>query len=363
MMEDSPTRKIIHVDMDAFFAAVEVRENPELKGLPVIVGGKPEERGVVCTCSYEARKFGVRSAMATSKALKLCPSAVLVPPHFDLYTKVTSIIHEVFHEYTDLVEPLSLDEAYLDVTVNKVNSERAYPIARDIKRKIFEKTGLTASAGVSYNKFLAKVASGFQKPDGLTVVTPEDAPGFIARLPIGSFYGVGKVTEARMLKLGIKTGADLKERSLQELTHYFGKSGSWFYGLVRGIDNSPVEPYRERQSFGREITLSQDTLDMALLTSLLEELSAEVFQMLQEEKLTAKTVTLKLKYFNFQQITRSFTLKSGFDSHESIYHEALKLMQKTEAGHKKVRLIGVSASHFGEENHTSPDILELPFPK
>ncbi len=301
-------RKIIHVDMDAFYAAVEQREHPELRGKPIIVGGSPQERGVVATCSYEARKFGIHSAMATSSAIRLCPDAILVPPHFDLYVKASNEINEIFHEYTDLVEPMSLDEAYLDVTENKFGMPYAVKIAREIKKKIFLKTHLTASAGVSYNKFLAKVASGFKKPNGLTVVTPEQAGEFIEKLPIGSFYGVGKVTEKAMFSLGIKTGSDLKKKTVEELTILFGKSGNWFYYLARGIDNSPVEPYRERQSIGREITLSSDIINMDQIKSILQELTFEVEKLLREYGEEGKTITLKIKYYDFKQITRSIDI-------------------------------------------------------
>ncbi len=342
-------RKIIHVDMDAFYASVEIRENPKLKGLPVIVGGRPEDRGVVATCSYEARKFGIHSAMATSRAIRLCPEAVLVYPHFDLYVSVSHDINSIFHEYTDLVEPLSLDEAYLDVTWNKKNMHSAILIACEIKKKILQKTGLTASAGVSYNKFLAKAASGYRKPDGLTVVRPMEAQAFIDRLPIGNFFGVGKVTEKYMIELGIRNGSDLAKKSLEELTARFGKSGIYFYNLARGIDDSPVEPYRERQSIGREITLPRDILDRGQVESLLAGIAHDVESILEEYKTAGRTITLKIKYFDFKLITRSVTLPEKISDSDSIYMEAVKLLDKTEAGIKRIRLAGISVSGFGEK--------------
>ncbi|MGA2141393.1 MAG: DNA polymerase IV [Brevinematales bacterium] len=362
-------RKIIHVDMDAFFAAVEQRENPELRGKPVIVGGRPQDRGVVATCSYEARKFGIHSAMATSRALYLCPDAILVEPHFELYMRVSHEINSIFHEYTDLVETLSIDEAYLDVT-DRQEGTTAYRIAMEIKKKICLKTGLTASAGVSYNKFLAKVASGYKKPDGITVVTPEDAQEFIDKLPVGSFYGVGKVTEKRMLDLGIKTGSDLRKMSLEDLENSFGSSGGWFYSLARGIDESPVTPYYERKSAGREITLPQDILDTGQIRALLENISEDeqdILKSIGEEK-GARTVTLKVKYFDFSQITRSITLPGPVYKSDDIYKTVLRLLEKTEAGKKKIRLVGISMSNFGEKiivkkPEKKPDEGLLPFPE
>jgi len=357
-------RKIIHIDMDAFFASVEQREHPELMGKPVIVGGRPEDRGVVATCSYEARKFGIHSAMATSRALSLCPQAILVEPHFELYVKVSEEINSIFHEYTDLVESLSLDEAYLDVTDNYTGLT-AYRIAKEIKIKIFLKTGLTASAGVSFNKFLAKAASGYKKPDGLTIVLPENAESFIKRLPIGSFIGVGRVTERRMHYLGIRTGADLFERSLAELASNFGKSGEWFYNLARGIDDSPVMPYHKRLSAGREITLPRDILDIDKIRELLKSISDEeedILKIIGEEN-GARTVTLKIKYYDFKLITRSITLPFPLFKSRDIFKTVLQLLDKTEAGKKKIRLVGISMSNFGKkEVKAKPDDRLLLFP-
>ncbi len=342
-------RKILHIDMDAFYASVEQRDNPAFRGKPVIVGGTPAQRGVVAACSYEARKFGIRSAMSSYKALQLCPSAILITPHFEKYEEASSLIHEVFSEYTNLIEPLSLDEAYLDVTDNYKHIPIATQIAKEIKQKIFEKTGLTASAGVSYCKFLAKIASGFKKPDGLTIVTPAKALEFIDKLPIGSFHGVGKVTEEKMFSLGIKTGADLRKKSLNFLSSHFGKSGDWFYSLARGIDESPVEPYRERKSIGREITLEKDITDMAKIFELLEELAFAVEKDLTSADKYGRTVTLKVKYHDFKQITRSISLNVRVRAGATILEQVLKLLKKTEAGKKKIRLLGISIHSFTED--------------
>jgi DNA polymerase-4 len=342
------TRKIIHIDMDAFYASVEQRDNPDLRGKPVIVGGTPKQRGVVAACSYEARKFAIHSAMATATALRLCPQAVLVVPDFKKYTKASSEIHEIFRQYTDLVEPLSLDEAYLDVTDNKLEISSATQIAREIKEKIYEKTGLTASAGVSYCKFLAKIASGFKKPDGLTVVTPEKAISFIDKLPVGSFNGVGKVTEKKMHSLGIRNGLDLRKKSPDFLEEHFGKSGAWFYDLARGIDDSPVVSNWDRKSMGREETYPEDILDMNDIKKYLEQLCFDVEKDLRNEDLKGRTLTLKIKYLDFKQITRSVTIGRAVQSGATIYGHILKLLDKTLAGKKKIRLLGVSVHNFGD---------------
>lgn len=341
-------RKIVHIDMDAFYASVEQRDNPEVRGKPVIVGGTPQERGVVAACSYEARKFGVRSAMSTAKALVLCPEAILIRPHFKKYEEASAVINKIFHEYTNLVEPLSLDEAYLDVTDNFMEIKSATEIAREIKKKINGQTGLTASAGVSYCKFLAKIASGFKKPDGLTVVTPDKALEFIGKLPIGSFHGVGKVTEKRMNELGIMTGADLRKKTLAELEKYFGKSGVWFYDLARGLDDSPVEPNWIRKSAGRETTLSEDITDLPRIREILEELCFEVEKDLKNEGVKGRTITLKVKYHDFKQITRSITIDRQIQGGATINKYIQELLAKTEAGSKKVRLLGVSMHGFEE---------------
>jgi DNA polymerase-4 len=355
-------RKIIHIDMDAFYASVEQRDNPGLRGRPVIVGGDPGRRGVVAACSYEARKFGIHSAMASSQARKLCPGAVFLPPRFDVYRDVSSQIMEIFREFTSLVEPLSLDEAFLDVTENRKGIASATKIARDIRAMIREKTGLTASAGVSYNKFLAKAASDFRKPDGLTVVTPEQARAFIDALAIGKFHGVGRVTEERMRSMGIHTGADLAKFSEDELVERFGKIGSYFHSIAMGVDHRPVTPVRVRKSLGREITLDVDIDDGAEMESILSDLAEDVGGMLARKGLKGRTVTLKLKYSDFQSITRSITLDHPVDSGSEIARHTGYLLKETEAGARKVRLLGVTVSGFDPPSPRTgkPDQLILP---
>ncbi len=339
-------KKIIHIDMDAFYASIEQSNNPSLKGKPVIVGGFPEERAVVCSASYEARKFGIKSGMATKSAYKLCPGAIFLQPSFDKYIATSKIIHNIFYEYTDIVEPVSLDEAYLDVTENKKNMLYAIDIAKEIKKKIYEITSLTASAGVSYNKFLAKVASDYKKPDGLTVITPENAQKFIDKLPVGKFYGIGKVTEKKLLSLGIKNGFDLRKLSLPKLIEIFGKSGKYYYDIVRGIDESPVEADYERKSIGKEITLPDDTLNIKTIHRIIDEQSYELDKWLKENSTKGRTITLKIKYFDFKLTTRSITLKEPVSDAFIVAKYAKELLLKTLAGKKKIRLIGLSISNF-----------------
>jgi DNA polymerase IV len=359
-------RKIIHIDMDAFYASVEQRDRPDLKGKPVIVGGDPKSRGVVAACSYEARKFGVHSAMASATAYRLCPDAVFIRARFDVYRAVSAQIREIFHEYTDLVEPLSLDEAFLDVTQNYKQIPSATLIAREIKRKIYERTGkLTASAGVSFNKFLAKVASDMNKPDGITVVTPEMANDFIDRLPIRRFFGVGKVTEEKMLKIGIKTGTDLKKLKKSQLIQLFGKSGIYFYDIAHGLDDRPVEPNRIRKSIGQETTLAEDIDDTDRMIEILESLAGDLADTLQKREAKGRTVTLKLKYFDFQSITRSVTIEEPADSAAVIMKYIRPLLSKTEAGVKKVRLLGISVSNFDDQQphaRQAGKLRQLPLP-
>jgi len=336
--------------MDAFYASVEQRDRPELKGKPVIVGGDPKSRGVVAACSYEARKFGVHSAMAAATAYRLCPEAVFIRSRFDVYRAVSSQIREIFYEYTDLVEPLSLDEAFLDVTQNYKGMPSATLIAREIKSKIYQRTGkLTASAGVSFNKFLAKVASDMNKPDGITVITPAMADAFIDRLPIRKFFGVGKVTEEKMLNLGIKTGADLKKFKKEQLIQLFGKSGSYFYNIAHGLDDRPVEPNRIRKSLGQETTFAEDIDDTDRMMEILEDISAELENSLKKRDAKGRTVTLKVKYFDFQLVTRSVTIDEPADSAAVIMRYIRPLLAKTEAGAKKVRLLGISVSNFDDQ--------------
>ena len=339
-------RKIIHIDMDAFYASVEQRDHPQLRGKPVIVGGAPDKRGVVAACSYEARRFGIHSAMSSARARTLCQQAVFLSPRFDKYKAVSARIMEIFHEYTDLVEPLSLDEAFLDVTKNKKGIESATQIARQIRKEIFDKTGLTASAGVSYNKFLAKVASDYRKPDGLTVVTPDKAQSFIDHLPIRKFFGVGKVTEKKMLGLGIKTGADLKRLSRDELTGVFGKYGGYFYNIAHGVDGRPVTPQRIRKSLGKEITLGKDIDNIEEIFTILETIAHNVEEELRKRGLKGKTITLKMKYHDFRSITRSITIRNQTDRAVEIMNHIRSLLADTDAGKIRVRLLGITLSSF-----------------
>ena len=352
--------------MDAFYASVEQRDRPGLKGKPVIVGGDPQSRGVVAACSYEARKFGIHSAMASSTAYRLCPDAVFIRPRFDMYRAVSEQIREIFCEYTDLVEPLSLDEAFLDVTENYLGMPSATLIAREIKKKIYERTGkLTASAGVSFNKFIAKVASDMNKPDGITVITPGMADEFIDRLPIRKFFGVGKVTEEKMLGFGIKTGADLKKFNKEKLIQLFGKSGSYFFNIAHGYDERPVEPNRIRKSIGKETTLLEDIDDTGHMLEILENIAVRLENSLNKRDAKGRTITLKMKYFDFQSITRSVTIDEPADSASVIMGYIRPLLSKTEAGEKKVRLLGISISNFDDQETNSGKVCkyrQLPLP-
>ncbi|MBW2689724.1 MAG: DNA polymerase IV [Deltaproteobacteria bacterium] len=356
-------RKIIHVDMDAFYAAVEQRDNPQLRGKPVIVGGNPGSRGVVATCSYEARRFGIHSAMSSVRAYRLCPQAIFVRPRFEAYHAVSLQIRELFNEYTDLVEPLSLDEAFLDVTDNKKGIKFATRVAREILREISHRTELTASAGVSYNKFLAKVASDVNKPAGLTVVIPEQAEAFIAELPIRRFHGVGRVTEKRMLARGIASGSDLRQRSLEELQRLFGKSGQYFYDISRGIDNRVVVPNRVRKSIGKETTLDEDCSDKGEMMIILGKLAERVAALVQVYKTSGLTLTLKVRYGDFQSVTRSHTQANPVDDAETMLLLAETLLDKTEAGLRPVRLLGLTVSNLTTDILLAESAqMDLPFP-
>jgi len=356
-------RKIIHIDMDAFFAAVEQRDTPALRGKPVVVGGDPGGRGVVATCSYEARRFGIHSAMSAARAYRLCPQAIFVRPRFDAYVQVSRQVRQIFLDSTDLVEPLSLDEAFLDVTENKQLNPSATRLAQIIRQRIFAETGLTASAGVSYNKFLAKVASDVNKPNGLTLVTPEQAPDFIATLPVRRFNGVGRVTEKRMQRLGILTGADLRSRTLEELSHHFGSSGLYYYQIARGIDERPVVPNRLRKSLGKEITLAEDLADPAQMLTILGRQADQLATLLRQSDTAAHCLTLKVRYADFETLTRSRTLMSPLENAEEMMALVEELLAKTDAGQRAVRLLGLSVSQFNREIPlTDPLQLELPFP-
>lgn len=338
-------RKIIHVDMDAFYASVEQRDNPELKGKPLIVGGQPDSRGVVAACSYEARKFGIHSAMASSRAYRLCPQAIFVRPRFEAYREVSNQIREIFWRYASEVEPLSLDEAYLDVTFTESFNGSATLIAKAIKREILAETGLIASAGVSYNKFLAKIASDMDKPDGLYLIRPEQGQAFVNELPIGKFHGIGPATEAKMQNIGIHTGHDLRQKTLAELTERFGKSGQYYFNIARAIDERPVRSQRIRKSLGKETTFAQDILSVPELTNILLGLAEQVLDSLNKHNMQGRTVTVKVKYADFQQVTRAQTLDHSIGLND-LKEWLPKLLAKTKAGHKPVRLVGLSLSGF-----------------
>ena len=349
-------RKIIHIDMDAFYASVEQRDNGALRGKPVAVG-YPEARGVVATASYEARKFGVRSAMPSLTAKNKCPDLIFVLPRFEVYHEVSLQIREIFGEYTGLVEPLSLDEAFLDVTVNLKNIPSAGQIAREIQQKIIEKTGLTASAGVSVNKFLAKIASEYKKPNGFFVIPPEEVEKFVENLKIEQFYGVGKVTAQKMHENQIFTGYDLKQHSEVELVKLFGKMGHCLYLNARGIDPREVEPNHEIKSISTETTFLQDKNNRTLLTVELYQLAKEVAERAEEEKFYGKTLTIKVKYADFKIITRSKTLPQKMTGFTHFWPVAREMMKQIDLSKQPVRLLGFGISNAGEDiKHTQ---LEL----
>lgn len=344
------TRKIIHIDMDAFYAAIEQRDFPELQGKPVVVGGMPQLRGVVATASYEARKYGIRSAMPSSTAYRLCPHAIFMPPRFDVYKSVSDQLHQIFHEYTDIIEPLALDEAYLDVTINKEDEKSATYLARRILAKIYSEIHLKASAGISFNKFLAKLASGWQKPNGITTIAPSQAQQFVDKLPIGQFYGVGKATENKMLRLGIRTGRDLQDFGLDRLTSSFGnKMGGFFYSLSICKDERIVNPSRERKSIGREITFQSDLEGEEVIKMEVLKIAEMVCSEMQSKDLYGRTIQLKLRYSDFKTITRSFSLEKPTNAKEAVQEVLLLLLTQISMDHAPIRLIGISLSSFGEK--------------
>jgi DNA polymerase-4 len=355
------SRKIIHVDMDAFFASVEQRDNPDLRGKPVAVG-RAKARGVVAAASYEARVFGVRSAMPSVVAMRKCPELIFAPPRFEVYREVSAQIRDVFARYTDLIEPLSLDEAYLDVTALCATGVPATQIAQEIRAGILAETGLTASAGVSYNKFLAKLASDQDKPDGLTVITPRKASDFVAALPVGRFNGVGPVTEAKMHGLGIMTGADLRERDLPFLAAHFGSSAQRYYDIARGIDERPVRPHRERKSVGAENTFETDITDYAPAREALSPLVEKVAARCAEKGVAGRTVTLKVKYDDFEQITRQRSVPAPVDGRDHMISIAAELLAELHPFTKGIRLLGVSLSGFDVPDHSAaaqPDLFDF----
>jgi DNA polymerase-4 len=351
-------RKIIHIDMDAFYASVEQRDNPKLRGKAIAVG-YGEARGVVSTASYEARKFGVRSAMPSLTARHKCPELIFVPPRFDVYHEVSTQIREIFREYTDLIEPLSLDEAFLDVTANHKNSPSATLIAEEIRKRIFETTGLTASAGVSINKFLAKIASDYNKPNGQFVILPEHAEKFVESLKIEQFFGVGKVTARKMHANGIFSGYDLKRHTEMELVKLFGKMGHEFYLNARGIDNRELEINRITKSISNETTFLQDKDNLILLTVELYHLAKEVFGRMQKENFFGKTITIKIKYADFKVITRSKTLMQKPTEFNLMWAIAREMMKQIDLSRQPVRLIGFGVSNASDELVKKQVQLEL----
>jgi len=338
-------RKIIHVDMDAFYASVEQRDNPKLRGRPVAVG-RGARRGVVAAASYEAREFGVRSALPSVTALRKCPDLIFVPPRFDVYRAVSKQIHDVFAEFTDVIEPLALDEAYLDVTANRARLETAWQTAKAIRARILEETGLTASAGVSYNKFLAKLASGQRKPNGQFAIQPHEGEGFVAALPVAKFHGVGPATAEKMHRLGIETGADLKTWSLQDLQARFGKSGPWYYGLARGEDHRAVNPNRERKSSGSETTFEEDLTDRSRIEAGVLEMADDVWAWCEKTGQRGRTVTVKIKWADFQQATRSQSYPRPIEARAQLHDASLALIRSVFPPPKGIRLVGVTMSNF-----------------
>lgn len=353
-MSDLPAtgnlRKIIHIDMDAFYASVEQRDNPEYRGKAIAVGGLPEGRGgVVATASYEARKFGVRSAMPSKQALKLCPEVIFIRPRFDVYKEVSRSIREIFSRYTDLIEPLSLDEAYLDVTHDKLHIGSAIEIAKQIKQAIKGELQLTASAGVSINKFVAKIASDINKPDGLTFIGPSSINAFMEQLPVEKFFGVGKVTAAKMKNMGLFSGADLKKLSEQDLVKHFGKSGLFYYKIVRGIDDRPVQPHRETKSVGVEDTFAHDLTTVEEMQAELSKLAEKLIERVNRHQLKGRTITLKIKYSDFKQITRNQSFPTAVGDVQALMQTAMQLLSVTDTT-KKVRLLGLSFSNFYDQD-------------
>lgn len=354
---DGPFRKIIHIDMDAFFASIEQRDAPELRGKPVAVGGSAE-RGVVAAASYEARIFGVHSAMPSFLAKRKCPELIFVPHRFDVYKSVSRQVMDIFQEYTDLVEPLSLDEAFLDVTENKMGFKSGMFVAQKIREQILATTQLTASAGISFNKFLAKTASDLNKPNGQAVILPQDALAFIDQLPVGKFFGVGKKTGEKLEAIGIHTGADLRNLEQAELIRRFGKMGNHFYKIVRGEDNRPVKPDRIRKSIGAERTYESDLTLPAEMEEKLASIAEKVDKVLKRTGSAGRTVTLKIKYFDFEQTTRSRTMPRYVSELSEVLQLARELLYQPDFPSKPVRLLGISLSNLNTET-TSGEQLQL----
>jgi DNA polymerase-4 len=357
-MDEGPIRKIIHIDMDAFYASVEQRDNAALKGRPVAVG-YPAKRGVVAAASYEARRFGVRSAMPSTTAMRKCAELVFVPPRFEVYRAVSRQIQAIFRDYTPLVEPLSLDEAYLDVTDNLKGIPTAWETAKEIRACIHRETDLTASAGISCNKFLAKLGSDCRKPNGQFAIMPDEAEAFVAELPVAKFHGVGPKTAAKMNSLGIETGADLRGRSLDFLLNHFGKAGSWYFEIARGRDDRAVQPDRERKSSGAERTFPEDLTEPAAIEAGVMAMADEVWRWCERANSRGRTVTVKVKWANFQISTRSRSLETAIETSDRLHDVALGLIRSIFPPPRGIRLVGVSLSNFGSQ--AVDEAAELPF--
>jgi DNA polymerase-4 len=355
-----PVRRILHIDMDAFYASVEQRDNPSLRGKPLAVGGQPDRRGVVAAASYEARKFGVHSAMAMSRAVRLCPELVIVPPDFARYKAASNVIFSIYLDVTPLVEPLSLDEAYLDVTENAWGERLATEVAKRLKQRIFEETRLTASAGVAPNKFLAKIASGWKKPDGLTVIHPDRVEPFLQQLPVDALWGVGPVTSRKLRTRGIERVVDVRTVGAERLRDAVGSLADWLVQLANGVDDRPVVPNREAKSSGSETTYAEDVTDPAMIRREIAEMAAHAIGWLARKQLLARTVSIKVRYADFTTITRSHTAAPTRDESE-LMARVVRLLGKTEAGRLPIRLLGVSVHNFCKETGTQLD-ARLPFP-
>ena len=355
------SRKIIHIDMDAFFASIEQRDDQSLKGKPIVVGGSPEGRGVVSAASYEARKFGIRSAQSCKEAYRLCPKAIFIKPRMDIYRHVSRTIMGIFREYTSLVEPLSLDEAFLDVSSNRKYINDPSELAHSIKSRIKRDTDLTASAGVAPNKFLAKIASDLDKPDGLVVIAPEHVEDILPKLSVRKIPGIGDVTEKKMARLGIFNVSDLRERTERELIENFGKSGRWYYKIARGIDDRKVESERIRKSVGAETTFERDITDIDIMKDKLKELCYRVSNRLGKLGACGKTITLKITYPNFEKVTRSETLPKPVFERSEIEKVVVPLLSQTDAGERAARLLGVSVSNLENDERKVDRQLELTF--
>lgn len=360
LVSQAPARKIVHVDMDAFYASVEQRDRPELRGKPVIVGGQPDSRGVVCTASYEARVFGVHSAMPTAQAYRLCPHGVFLRPDFPRYKAASRQIQAIFREVTELVEPLSLDEAYLDVTHNALGQPSATLVAEHLRARIEAETALSASAGVAPNKFLAKIASDMDKPGGLTVIPPARVPAILAELPVRRIPGVGRKSAERCARHGIRLAADFLRHDVDQLVRWFGSAGERYLAYARGIDPRPVRPGRERKSVSIEDTFAEDVASQAEAAAILDQLAGKLEARLRRADARGKTVVLKVKYADFQQVTRSRTLPTPATTRRALFETALSLLEHTQVGERPVRLMGIGVSNLdGADDESGRLQLEL----